>query len=40
MEFILDLEKTIVFISHFFLKREPVIPSSGRLILIKNLCYY
>ena len=31
-----DLERTIVFIFHFFLKVEPIIPSSGRLILIKK----
>ena len=31
-----DLERTIVFIFHFFLKAEPIIPSSGRLILIKK----
>ena len=34
MEPIVDLERTIVFIFHFFLNIEPIIPSSGRLILI------
>ena len=33
----LALEKSTVFIFHFFLKLEPTILSSGRLILIKNL---
>ena len=31
---IIDLERTIAFIFYFFLKVEPIIRSSGRLILI------
>ena len=37
MEPIIDLERVIVFIFHFFLKVDPTILSSGRLILTKNL---
>ena len=40
MKPIIDLERTIVFVFQFFVNMEPIIPSSGRLILIKNLCYY
>ena len=32
----IDLERTIAFTFHFFLKAEPIIPSSRRLIIIKN----
>ena len=37
MEPIIDLEWTIVFNFYFFLKVEPIIPTSGRLILIKKI---
>ena len=40
METIIDLARTIVFIFHFFLTVEPIIPSSGRLILVKSILYY
>ena len=32
---IIDLERTIAFILNFFLKVEPIIPSKGRLIILK-----
>ena len=34
---IIDLERTIAFIFHFFLNVEPIVPSKGRLIIIKNV---
>ena len=34
-ELIIDLERTIAFNFHFFLKEEPIIPSSERLIITK-----
>ena len=33
---ITNLENTIAFILHFFLKVELIIPSGGRLIIIKT----
>ena len=32
--------KTTLFMFHFFLEEEPIIPFSRKLNLIKNLCYY
>ena len=32
--------RIIVFIFHLFLNVEPIIPFSGRLILIKKISYY
>ena len=34
---VIDLERTIFFMFHFFLKVDPTILSSGRLTLIKSL---
>ena len=34
---VIDLERTIFFMFHFFLKVDPTILSSGRLILVKSL---